>query len=68
MDRLSYPGGKNQIPIGKYTVSIVPAETDEPTSGPPLVIPGYYNTATQLSASVKPGTHTFDFALKSSGE
>jgi len=66
--KLSYPGGKTKIPVGEYTVSIVPAETDEAQSRPPVIIPPCYNTATKLTASVKPGANTIDFPLKSSGE
>lgn len=62
---LNASGGAKGATIGTHTVSI-----STPTEGPPPPnykdpIPAKYNTKTTLTADVKSGENTFDFALLS---
>jgi hypothetical protein len=57
--------------VGKYQVEIQPIEPDVDQDGKPLdgavpvVIPARYQTAGALTAEVKPGSNSIDFALVS---
>ena len=60
---LHYPGNELGAPVGEYTVSISPAETDGETPAPP--VPAKYNSETELSFTVEAGANTADFSLES---
>ncbi|MFW6171395.1 MAG: hypothetical protein ACODAD_12960 [Planctomycetota bacterium] len=60
--QLHYPGSQTGAPVGEYSVSISPAETDAQT--PPPSIPPKYNTETELSFTVEPGENTANFDLE----
>jgi hypothetical protein len=57
--------------VGKYQVEIQPIEPDVDQDGKPLdgatpvLIPSRYQTAGTLTADVKPGSNSIDFALDS---
>ncbi len=58
--RLHYPGDKTGAPAGEYKVSIGGGDTDGET-GKRVRVPAKYNTATELKATVKSGSNTFNF-------
>lgn len=66
--KMYYPGGKEGVPAGEYTVSIEVVPDDESQEGRSrLIIPERYNSATELKATVKPGKNEnidFDISLK----
>jgi len=70
---LSYIGSTKGAKLGPHKVSIRPAETsldEAPADGaspaaPRPVIPAKYNKRSELTADVKAGSNTIDFALES---
>ena len=62
--QLHYPGDKTGAPAGEYTVSIGGGDTDGET-GKRVRVPAKYNTATELKATVKSGSNSFDFDMTS---
>ena len=62
--QLHYPGDKTGAPAGEYKVSIGGGDTDGET-GKRVRVPAKYNTATELTATVKSGSNTFDFDVTS---
>jgi hypothetical protein len=61
---LHYPGDKTGAPAGEYTVTITGGEAE--TEGRPAVrVAPKYNSASQLTATVKPGQNTFNFDVTS---
>ena len=70
---LSYINTTRGAKVGRHQVFIRPAETspDEVSAGgaksaaPRPVVPAKYNKKSELTADVKPGSNTIDFALES---
>jgi hypothetical protein len=60
--KLHYPGDKTGAPAGEYTVSISGGESPD---GPPIKVAAKYNSASTLTATVKPGPNTFNFDVTS---
>jgi hypothetical protein len=63
--RLHYPGDKTGAPAGEYTVHISGGESGGEDDMPPVRVARKYNSASELSATVKPGSNTFDFEVTS---
>ncbi len=63
--RLHYPGDKTGAPAGEYTVHISGGEAGGEDDMPPARVAAKYNSASELSATVTPGSNTFDFAVTS---
>ncbi|MCH5373622.1 MAG: hypothetical protein JJ992_06570 [Planctomycetes bacterium] len=58
---LFYAGGKKGAAVGMHTVRVTAAETDE---GPATIqIPAKYNTKSELTFDVAPGTNTYDIPI-----
>jgi hypothetical protein len=62
--KLHYPGDKTGTPAGEYSVSV--SGGDGGVDGaPPVRVAPKYNSATELSETVKPGPNTINFEVTS---
>lgn len=61
--KLHYPGDKTGAPAGEYTVHITGGETDG--EGPPARVAAKYNSASELTATVKSGHNEINFDVTS---
>lgn len=62
--KLHYPGDKTGAPAGDYTVSITGGD-EPPEGGKPVRVARKYNSDSELTATVKSGQNTIDFAVTS---
>lgn len=61
--KLHYPGDKTGAPAGEYTVTITGGEAG--LDGPPVKVAAKYNSASTLTAIVKPGPNAINFDVTS---
>jgi len=66
---LTYSSASMGARVGKHSVRITKTDVSGTTKdGDPIekeIVPSQYNSNSELSADVKPGSNTFDFQLKS---
>ena len=62
--KLHYPGDKTGAPAGEYKVHITGGEGDGEGKRP-VRVASKYNSKTELTATVKSGSNTFDFDVTS---
>src|SRR4029079_18511429 len=61
---LHYPGDKTGAPAGEYTVTITGGDGED-EGGQPIRVAAKYNSASKLTAIVKPGQNTINFEVTS---
>jgi hypothetical protein len=61
---LHYPGDKTGAPAGEYTVTITGGDGED-EGGRPVRVAAKYNSASKLTATVKPGQNTINFEVTS---
>lgn len=69
---LTYTRDLQGAELGAHRVTITTFSRGNPDGEPPVPpvperVPAQYNTASQLTADVKPGSNTIDFVLEASG-